>query len=84
MYAPNVSMLLKGRVAAIGLAAGLATLAANGDSGAQPAPGPAPAQPDYARAKQLYDSATAAFDKGQWSDAERDFGAAAKIMAEVG
>jgi len=75
-------MLLKGRVAAIGLAAGLATLAANGDSGAQPAPGPAPVQPDYARAKQLYDSATAAFDKGQWSDAERDFGAAYEITKD--
>ena len=66
------------RVVAIGLAAGLATLAVHGDSGAQPAP-PAP---DYAKAKQLYDSATAEYDKGDWSDAERDFGAAYEITKD--
>jgi len=82
MYAPKVSIR---RVVAIGLTAGLATLAVHGDSGAQPAPPPAPApapQPDYARAKQLYDSATTAFDKGQWADAERDFGAAYEITKD--
>jgi hypothetical protein len=63
------------RVVAIGLAAGLATLAVHGDSGAQPAP-------DYAKAKQLYDSATAEYDKGAWSDAERDFGAAYEITKD--
>jgi hypothetical protein len=63
------------RVVAVGLAAGLATLAVHNDSGAQPAP-------DYARAKQLYDAATAEYDKGAWSDAERDFGAAYEITKD--
>jgi tetratricopeptide (TPR) repeat protein len=68
-------MLEKARVVAIGLAAGLATLAVHGDSGAQPAP-------DYAHAKQLYDAATAEYDKGEWSDAERDFSAAYEITKD--
>lgn len=58
------------RVLAIGLCAGLATLAS-----AQPTP-------DFARAKQLYDAATSELDKGAYTDAVRDFGAAYDITKD--
>jgi hypothetical protein len=58
------------RVLAIGLCAGLATLAS-----AQPAP-------DFARAKQLYDTASSELDKGAYADAMRDFGAAYEITKD--
>ena len=58
------------RVLAIGLCAGLATLAS-----AQPTP-------DFARAKQLYDAASSELDKGAYSDAVRDFGAAYDITKD--
>jgi len=47
--------------------AGLATLAVRSE--AQPTP-------DFARAKQLYDTASSELDKGAYTDAVRDFGAA--------
>ena len=64
------------RVVAIGLATALATLAARSDPGAQPAP-------DYARAKQLYDTAQSEYDKAAYVDAIRDFGAAYEITRDA-
>jgi hypothetical protein len=61
------------RVLAIGLSAGLATLAVRSD--AQPTP-------DFARAKQLYDAASSELDKGAYTDAVRDFGAAYDITKD--
>ncbi len=63
------------RVLAIGLATGLAGLAVRSDSLAQPAP-------DFARAKQLYDAGVSELDKGAFSDAVRDFGAAYDITKD--
>ncbi len=63
------------RVLAIGLATGLAGLAVRSDSLAQPAP-------DFARAKQLYDAGASELDKGAFSDAVRDFGAAYDITKD--
>ncbi|MEO8844893.1 MAG: hypothetical protein ABI591_16630 [Kofleriaceae bacterium] len=54
--------------------AGLATLAVRSE--AQPAP------PDFARAKQLYDAASSELDKGAYTDAVRDFGAAYEITKD--
>ncbi|CAN5158946.1 hypothetical protein BH11MYX1_BH11MYX1_02170 [soil metagenome] len=68
-------MAMRMRVLAIGLAAGLAGLAVRSDSLAQPAP-------DFARAKQLYDTASSELDKGASSDAVRDFGAAYEITKD--
>jgi hypothetical protein len=59
-------------VVAIGLLAGLAVR-----SEAQ-----APAAPDFARAKQLYDTASSELEKGAFSDAVRDFGAAYDITKD--
>jgi hypothetical protein len=65
------------RVLAIGPAlyfwAGLATLAVRSE--AQP-------KPDFARAKQLYDAASSELDKGAFTDAVRDFGAAYDITKD--
>jgi hypothetical protein len=58
---------------AIGLSAGLATLAVRSE--AQPTP-------DFARAKQLYDAASSELDKGAYTDAVRDFGAAYEITKD--
>jgi hypothetical protein len=69
------------RLVSIGLAAGLATLAVRSDTNAQPAPG-APSSADFARAKQLYDTATSELDKGAYKDAVRDFGAAYEITKD--
>lgn len=63
------------RVLAIGLATGLAGLAVRSDSLAQPAP-------DFARAKQLYEAGASELDKGAFSDAVRDFGAAYGITKD--
>jgi hypothetical protein len=61
------------RVLAIALSAGLATLAVRTE--AQPTP-------DFARAKQLYDAASSELDKGAYTDAVRDFGAAYEITKD--
>lgn len=53
--------------------AGLATLAVRSE--AQPTP-------DFARAKQLYDAASSELDKGAYTDAVRDFGAAYEITKD--
>ena len=53
--------------------AGLATLAVRSE--AQPTP-------DFARAKQLYDTASSELDKGAYTDAVRDFGAAYEITKD--
>jgi len=61
------------RVLAIGLSAALATLAVRSE--AQP-------KPDFTRAKQLYDAASSELDKGAYTDAVRDFGAAYEITKD--
>jgi hypothetical protein len=61
------------RVLAIGLSAGLATLAVRSE---------AQSTPDFARAKQLYDAASSELDKGAYTDAVRDFGAAYEITKD--
>ncbi len=66
------------RLPLIGLAVGLAGLAVRpATSDGQPAPAP-----DYARAKQLYDTAQSELDKGAFTDAIRDFGAAYVITKD--
>lgn len=66
------------RAGAIGLAVGISALAVRpATSDGQPSPAP-----DYARAKQLYDTAQSELDKGAPADAVRDFGAAYEITKD--
>jgi hypothetical protein len=62
------------RALVMGLAAGLATLVVIARPDAQPSP-----PPDFAHAKELYDSANASMANGDFGDAVRDYGAAYDI-----
>ncbi|MFT3698442.1 MAG: hypothetical protein QM831_35185 [Kofleriaceae bacterium] len=66
------------RAGVIGVAVGFSALAVRpATTVGQPAPAP-----DYARAKQLYDTAQSELDKGAATDAIRDFGAAYDITKD--
>ena len=60
----------------LAIAGPLLALAIAGPAASQPQPS---GQPDFAHAKELYSSATAAMNEGRYADAARDFGGAYDI-----